>query len=132
MVSDIMKCRRLEEQGTCCLCLVHADDPDESRESPCRGLNGVSVTTEEELRRELLRAESGGKIVLNATEWKLEETLEIASREVCLEGATNGVVVHCPPDEKGSAVVVRCAALLQDVQRVFFTTPGRRVRRSPA
>ena len=112
MVSDIMKCRRLEEQGTCCLCLVHADDPDESRESPCRGLNGVSVTTEGELRRELRRAGGGGKIVLNATEWKLEETVEIDSSEICLEGATNGVVVHCPSDEKGSAVVVRCAALL--------------------
>ena len=75
----------------------------------------VSVATERELRRELRRTESGRKIILDATEWKLEETLEIASSEVCLEGATNGVVIHCPPDEKGSAVVVRCAALLQDV-----------------
>ena len=74
-------------------------------------MNGISVTTERELRRELRRAEGGGKIVLNATEWKLEETLEIDSSEICLEGAINGVVVHCPPDEKGSAVVVRCSAL---------------------
>ena len=83
-------------------------------------MDGISVTTEGELRRELRRAEGGGRIVLSATEWKLDETVEIASREVCLEGATNGVVVHCPPDEKGSAVVVRCAALLLNAQRGFF------------
>ena len=80
---------------------------DARRLSPCPSTDSTSVTNEKELRREILRCDVGARrtIVFKMTELHLETTLSIESEGICLEGARNGTVVHCPPH--GSAMVVR-------------------------
>ena len=69
------------------------------------------MTSEKELRQEILRRDVGARtIVLNMTELRLENTLSIESTGICLEGTRGWTVVHCPPD--ASAVVVKYAHVL--------------------